>query len=107
MRETLIAALTEALQDEYKARATYQAICDRFGSVRPFVNILESEKRHIQALSTLFARYQIAVPEDYWPAHVQVPASLPQACKEVVQGEIENGAMYERRLAMTVSYPDV
>ena len=44
MRETLIAALTEALQDEYKARATYQAICDRFGSVRPFVNILESEK---------------------------------------------------------------
>lgn len=107
MHETLIEALTEALQDEYKARATYQAILNRFGLVRPFVNILESEKRHIQALLSLFTRYQIAVPKDLWPARVEVPTTLQQACEEGVQGEIENGAMYERLLAMTVGYPDV
>jgi hypothetical protein len=107
MREHLIEALTEALQDEYKAHATYQAILDRFGPVRPFVNILESEKRHIQALLSLFTRYQIAVPEDNWPVLIAVPTDLQQACEEGVQGEIENGAMYERLLVMTVEYPDV
>jgi rubrerythrin len=107
MLENLALALTEALQDEYKARATYRAILERFGLVRPFVNIVESEERHIRALLPLFARYGVPVPEDDWPARVDVPESLTQACQEGVQAEIENGAMYERLLAMTADYPDV
>lgn len=107
MLDDLAAALFEALQDEYKARATYRAILNRFGSVRPFINILESEERHIQALLPLFNRYGIPVPEDNWSAQVEVPDSLAQACEGGVQAEIENGAMYERLLAMTAVYPDV
>jgi len=30
------AALIEAIQDEYKARAFYEAVMNKFGSVRPF-----------------------------------------------------------------------
>jgi hypothetical protein len=107
MLENLTLALTEALQDEYKARATYRAILEDFGPVRPFVNIVESEERHIRALLPLFARYGVPVPEDHWPAQVNRPESLTQACQEGVQAEIENGAMYERLLAMTADYPDV
>jgi hypothetical protein len=107
MLEHLTLALTEALQDEYKARATYRAIIQKFGPVRPFVNIVEAEERHIQALLPLFIRYGIPVPEDHWPAQVTVPDSVVQACQEGVQGEIENGLMYERLLTMTVDYPDV
>ncbi len=107
MLKHLTLALTEALQDEYKARATYRAIIQRFGPVRPFVNIVESEERHIQALLPLFSRYGIPVPEDDWPARVMIPDSIPQACADGVQAEIENGAMYERLLAMTTNYPDV
>ena len=36
-----------------------------------------------------------------------VPDSLTQACREGVQAEIENGVMYDRLLAMTVSYGEV
>ena len=32
-----VAALTEALQDEYHARATYRRVLDAFGPVRPFI----------------------------------------------------------------------
>jgi hypothetical protein len=107
MVDFLVTALNEALQDEYKARATYRAIIERFGAVRPFANILTAEERHIQALLPLFARYGLAVPPDEWPARVEVPESLGQACQAGLQAEIDNGAMYERLLALTVAYPDV
>jgi hypothetical protein len=107
MLKNLSLALTEALQDEYKAQATYRAILQRFGPVRPFANIVKAEERHIQALLPLFARYGIPVPADDWPTRVTVPDSVAQACQEGVQAEIDNGAMYERLLAMTADYPDV
>jgi len=107
MLENLASALAEALQDEYKARATYRAILDRFGAVRPFTNILASEERHIRALLAIYQRYGLPIPEDHWAAQVRVPDTLTQACEEGVQAEIENGAMYERLLAMTTAYPDV
>ena len=50
MSEELRRVLTEALNDEYKARATYQLVTRTFGEIRPFINIVEAENRHIQAL---------------------------------------------------------
>ena len=54
-----IEVLCEALDDEYRARATYQKVIDTFGPVRPFVNIVEAEDRHAQALLSLFARFGV------------------------------------------------
>ncbi len=107
MLESLKLALIEALEDEYKARATYRLILEKFGAVRPFINILESEERHIQALLPLFRKYRIPVPEDDWQHRVTVPNSLREACLAGVQGEIENAQMYQRLLALTQDYPDV
>lgn len=50
MNEQTIAALEEALLDEYKARATYNKVIEVFGLIRPFSNIVEAEGRHVQAL---------------------------------------------------------
>ncbi|MDB9496450.1 hypothetical protein PN441_06080 [Spirulina major CS-329] len=66
-QERLAAALTEALQDEYQARATYRQILRRFGQVQPFINILNPEERHIRALYPLLLRYQIPILADPWP----------------------------------------
>ncbi len=105
--QQLARALYEALHDEYKARATYRQILRVFGPVRPFVNILASEERHIQALSRLCQRYGIAIPDDDWEARVVLPASLQEACEQGVAGEIENAALYEDLLAATAPYPEV
>ena len=89
-------ALCAALDDEYKARATYAAVIDRFGPVRPFVNIIQSEQRHINALQMLFRRRAWAIPDDPYGGRIEPPPSLEEACRLGVQAELDNVALYER-----------
>ena len=107
MLENLEKALVEALQDEYKARATYNIVISKFGQIRPFVNIIDSEQRHIQALITLFRKYNFSITADEWGDKIKPPASILEACEKGVQGEIENREMYQRLLNLTQEYPDV
>ena len=107
MLKNLQKALVEALQDEYKACATYRLVISKFGKIRPFINIIESEERHIQALFSLFQKYEIPIPEDNWADLLKAPASVLEACQIGVRSEIENGEMYQRLLALTPEYPDV
>jgi len=96
-----IHALNEALDDEYRAWATYDQVIADFGEVPPFNNIREAEARHIEALCTLFARYGLPVPENRWPGRVARYASLQAACEAGVAAEIANGELYERLLGAT------
>ncbi|MDR9437298.1 MAG: DUF2202 domain-containing protein [Thiohalophilus sp.] len=107
MSETLTEILTEAIEDEYKARATYRRVLEEFGDVRPFSNIVEAEQRHINALLVLFTEYGLRVPEDNWPDRVETPATLLAACQEGVAAEIGNATMYDRLLAASSDYPDI
>lgn len=93
-----IDALSEALQDEYRARATYRKVIERFGAVRPFVNIVHAEERHVAALVAQFRRLGATLPADTWPERVSVPASVAQACADAVEAEIANAALYDRLL---------
>ncbi|HET6378862.1 MAG TPA: DUF2202 domain-containing protein [Methylocella sp.] len=93
-----IDALSEALEDEYKARAAYRKVIERFGPVRPFVNIAEAEERHIESLLAQFSRLGVDPPPDLWPERVTAPASVAQACADAIEAEIENDAMYTRLL---------
>jgi rubrerythrin len=93
---TLEEALHAALDDEYRARATYRAVLDRWGDVRPFVNIVESEERHIRALEDLCIRHGVSIPPDSWPSRVSLPESLEAACRAAVEAERENGDLYRR-----------
>jgi len=93
--------LEEALDDEYKALATYEQVIADFGDVRPFSNVRESEGRHIAALCALFKQYGLAVPENSWRGRVPRYPNLQAACEAGVEAEIENGAMYKRLLAAT------
>lgn len=86
MIEQLKQALMEALMDEYKARATYRLILARFGSIHPFVNIVESEERHIRALVPLFQKYGTFRDQQgkYCPARTtRAPYSRPSSRRRV------------------------
>lgn len=102
----LAETLNEALFDEIKARDTYRKIIDRFGSVRPFINIVEAEQRHIELLLPLYEKYAIPLPVEPDASQIAVPGSLLLACQMGVEGELENVAMYDRLIAMT-DLPDV
>ncbi len=101
-----IRALEEALDDEYKAWATYDQVIRDFGPVRPFVNIRDAEARHIGALERLFERFDLPIPANPWPGRVKRYEDLLAACADGVTGEIENAALYDRLLA-AVRHEDV
>ncbi|MEO1509132.1 MAG: DUF2202 domain-containing protein [Cyanobacteria bacterium J06633_23] len=107
MSENIRQVLVEAINDEYKARATYRLVIEKFGEVRPFINIVDAESRHIDALLPLFDKYGIPVPEDDWAARIEAPESVREACKVGVEAEIENGEMYDRLLKLSEGYSDI
>jgi rubrerythrin len=93
-----LATLKEALDDEYRARSTYAKVIEKFGPVRPFINIVEAEARHIEALLRQFERLGEPAPADTWAEKVDAPSSIAEACAAGVKAEVENGAMYDRLL---------
>jgi hypothetical protein len=102
LNETEVAALHEALDDEYHAWAIYDQVVHDFGLVRPFSNIRDAEARHIDALLAVFDAYDLTPPENPWPGKVDRYASIRDACAAAVEAEIANAALYERLLASTV-----
>jgi hypothetical protein len=106
LTEPEIRTLNEALDDEYRAWATYDQVIADFDEVPPFSNIRQAEARHIEALCVLFARYGLPVPENPWPGKVERYASLQAACEAGVAAETVNGEMYDRLLG-TTRRPDI
>jgi hypothetical protein len=106
LTEREIEVLHEALDDEYRAWASYDRVLADFGDVRPFTNIRESEARHIDALRGLFERYGLPLPANPWIGRAERHASVRAACEAGVAAEIANGEMYERLLAAT-QRPDI
>ena len=90
--------MSEALDDEYRARATYRKVIEVFGPVRPFVNIVEAEDRHVAALLRQFRRLGAPPPPDVWQGRVKAPGSLGEACAQAVRAEVENHALYSKLL---------
>jgi len=96
-----INALHEALDDEYKAWATYDQVIQDFGPIRPFINIREAESRHIDALHRVYSDYGLMPPDNTWVGKVSRYDSVESACASAVQAEIENADLYERIMPST------
>jgi hypothetical protein len=74
---------------------------NQLGAVSPFNNIVEAERRHIEALADIFDRCELPQPHNTWQEPAPGYDSLAEACADGVAGEIDNGEMYERLLAVT------
>jgi hypothetical protein len=99
-------ALVMAINDEYKTRATYQAVIGRCGPVALFTNIVRSEAAHIVALERLFDVCGLSVPPDTYEGKVQAPATLTEAAQIGIKAKKANVATYEGFLTF-VQEPDV
>lgn len=98
--------LDAAINDEYRARDTYQGVIDTFGNIRPFTNIKRAEEQHIGWLVGLYQQYGISVPGDS-VGGLPTPVTIAASCSLGVQAEIENADMYVGLLAGTTNYPDI
>lgn len=101
-------SLRMAIDDEYKAYSTYQAVIEKQGGVRPFIMISRAEQQHIASLQALFDKYGLEIPENPYAGNVNVPLTIQDACKIGVQAEIDNIKLYEEKLIPIVSsYEDI
>lgn len=96
--------LTYAVQDEYLARGEYMAIVDKFGSQKPYSNIINAEETHLSYLKEVYLAYGLDFPTDISGDYIVAPADLLEAAKTGVQAEIDNIAMYE--LFLTYDLPE-
>lgn len=101
-------AMERAINDEYKARATYEAVLAQ-NNQRPFSMIIRAEERHIASLKALYDKYGLVVPEDPYIDNLpKIATSLAQNCQIGVQAELENIALYKDDLLPAVAvYQDV
>lgn len=92
-------ALLMALEDEYRAEATYAAILDKFGDIRPFSNVINAERRHAQRAIAELDRLGIAYDaQNPFTGTIAAPDTVLEACEAAVQAEIDNIALYDRLL---------
>lgn len=100
-------ALDKAIEDEYKALATYEAVVAKFGTARPFSMIIGAEEQHIASLKAIYDKYGLEAPSSA-TGNVSVPATLQEACQVGVGAEIANAALYEEELLPAVKeYEDI
>lgn len=97
--QIVLAAMEEAIQDEFRAELIYDKVLEDFGSVRPFSNIVNAEVRHSDAVAGLYVARGLPVPESRWSLS-EIPAfsSITEACAAGVVAEVENAEIYERYL---------
>lgn len=108
LTETVKNTLTKALDDEYKAQATYEAVINKIGSVRPFIMIIRAEEQHISSLKSLFDKYGMLIPQNPYTGKVTSPATLTEACKAGVSAETSNASLYKDTLLPNVkNYEDI
>lgn len=94
-----------AIQDEYLARAEYDAIMARYGAVRPFSNIIRAEEQHVAWLADLFKTHGLPLPADTSKGLVVLPKDMKSALEAGVQAEVENIAMYDAFLKGAAGSP--
>lgn len=105
--DEVVSSLNKAIDDEYKARATYEAVIAKLGSIRPFSMIIRSEEQHISSLKALYDKYGLPIPDDPYTS-VAVADTKAENCSVGVQAEIDNAALYGNNLLPSVSgYPDI
>lgn len=85
--------LRDALEEERKTEATYAAVIPKFGEVRPFINIIDSERRHSAAIERQMVSLGFAIPSNHWEGKGVAPATLAEACSMAIGAEIENIAL--------------
>ena len=87
-----------AIDDEYLARSEYLSVLDSFGQIRPFVNIVRAEERHIDLIIPLFIDRGWDVPVDNSRDKVLGVDTLAAAFVQAQAIETDNIAMYEHFL---------
>lgn len=95
----VLAAMADALDDEYQAETIYERVLADFGDVLPFFNVVRAEQRHSAVIARLYENRGMEAPSSQWSLD-NVPRfeTIRAACAGAVDAETRNIEMYDRLL---------
>jgi hypothetical protein len=99
--------LTLAIEDEYSAKATYQALLVLFPQEKILEHLLSAEQKHINALVPLFETYNVTIPLESTIPLTVTYGSIQEAALDIVAKEVSNIAMYAHFLTQSDLPSDV
>lgn len=99
-------ALQRAFDDEVGAYATYSAVVETYGAVFPFVNIVQAEQTHQNALIAIASARDITLVRNE-PESISLPKTVQECCELGVAAEIQNIQLYDELLLSVSEYPEV
>ncbi len=94
--------LQEAVDEEYLAKNTYQAILDAHGDIRPFNRIIRSEQMHIDAVKKVAENHGFELTEP--KSTVVAPKSIEESYARGL--EIEKADVTELRELLKKNLPE-
>jgi len=103
LSEQEAADLAEAIQEEYTAMNTYQAIMEELGDVQPFSRIARAEQQHVNALIRVAERFGVEVPENAGEVAEIEWNTLEEACQLGVTFEQLDADLYDVLMANTTN----
>jgi len=103
LSELEAADLAEAIQEEYTAMNTYQAIMDELGEIQPFSRIARSEQQHVNALIRVAERFGVEVPENAGEVADIEWSTFEEACQLGVTFEQIDADLYDELLPNTTN----
>lgn len=101
LSEQEAADLAAAIQEEYTAMNTYQAVINALGDVHPFVRIARSEQQHVNALIRVAERFGAEVPANAGEVAEIEWNTLEEACEMGATFEQMDAALYDELLLNT------
>lgn len=103
LSEQEAADLATAIQEEYTAMNTYQAVIDELGNVRPFARIVRAEQQHVNALIRVAQRFGVDVPENAGEVASIEWSTIEEACEMGVTFEQMDADLYDELLPNTTN----
>ena len=97
------ADLAEAIQEEYTALNTFQAVIKALGDVQPFLRIARSEQQHVNTLIRVAQRFGVEVPENAGEVAEIEWSTREEACQMGVTFEQVDAALYDELLLNTTN----
>jgi len=97
---SLETTLNTVLLDEYKARAEYVALAEKFSDSTLYYRLINAETMHINALSSIFDAYDLDIPSDTGSTYVVLPTTIDESYQIGVNAEVYNISLYENYLKL-------
>ena len=103
LSEQEAADLASAIQEEYTAMNTFQAVLSELGNVLPFSRTTRAEQRHVNALIRVAERFGVEVPENAGEVADIEWNTLEEACEMGVTFEQQDADLYDELLLNTTN----